>query len=419
MNCSTKISLRGESGGILVVTLMIVFAVAVMGAALSMMSSTDLKISGNQRFSARAFNSAEAGLSEAIHRLTLADPTMATIGGWTGNIAIGDSEPYDPNWEARIYLTSPATAPVVKGVFTTGTIQDPNDDYMAYSSGSGTNDVLTIVHKWDDVDNDNVRDPGEVVLYDPGMVPPENLATGFPVEIVTVTARHAGANRTLEAEVTRRTVLGRTLAALYSDHAVEITGNPGICGHNHDVNTPDGTKPNGCFAWHLGGGHLPGVTTTGDDVDVGGTADVIGDPAPTDTSSSNSFYSVAEVLGLSDQELKQLLASADFTAPANPMHGISYVQGDAHINSNWEGSGLMYVTGDMIVNGDFSYKGLIYIEGDLKITGAPWLLGSTIVRGKADYTFSAGNAAILYSGEALKSYVGRYMPAILLSWREL
>lgn len=410
-----------ERGSVLVVTLLIIFAVGVIGATLAMLSSMDLKISGNQRVTTQALGVAEAGLSEAIHRLSLANPTNATIGGWTGNIAIGNPPPYDPNWEARLYLTAPGSAPAGSGsIVTTGTIQDPNQTYLQYSRASGTEDLLTIRHKWRDRNADGVRDANEVVRYDPEQIPPENFTSGHPVEIVTVTGRMAQGERVIQAEVTKRKLTARTMAALYIDKAIRITGNPGICGHNHALNTPPGTKPNACFAWHEAQGHLPGIATTGDVIDIqGGAADVEGSPTPTDSSSANPFYTLAELLGLSQDELNQILANADNTSVVNPLNGITYLTGNAHINANTVGSGLVYCTGDLTINGTFDFKGLIYVEGDVKANGTVWALGAIVVRGTTDYNTSAGNAAILYSAEAISTNLGQYMPMLVLSWREM
>jgi hypothetical protein len=404
-----------------VVTLLIIFAVGVMGATLAMLSSMDLKISGNQRVTTQALSVAEAGLSEAIHRLSMANPTNATISGWTGNVAIGDPPPYDPNWEARLYLADPGSVPAASGsIVTTGTIQDPNRTYLQYSRTSGTDGVLTIRHKWNDRNADGVKDADEVVRYDPEQIPPENFTSGHPVEIVTVTGRMAQAERVIQAEVTKRKLTARTMAALYIDKAISITGNPGICGYNHDVNTPAGASPNACFAWHEGQGHLAGIATTGDDIDIqGGAADVEGSPTPTDSSSSNPFYSLAELLGLSQDELNQILASADNTSVVNPLNGITYLTGNHQINANTVGNGLVYCTGDLIINGTLNFKGLIYVEGDVLANGTVWALGAIVVRGKTDYNTSAGNAAILYSAEAISTNLGQYMPMLVLSWREM
>jgi hypothetical protein len=421
MRSHTARVMESDNGSILVVTLLILFAVVVIGSTLAMVSSMDLKIAGNQRVTAQALPVAEAGLNEAIQRIAIKNPTIMTVGGWTGNVAIGDSKPYNPNWEVRLYLTGPGSAPAGSGnIVTTGTIQDPSQPYLQYSTANGGNGLLTIRHKWVDRDGDGVRDPDEIVRYDPAVVPPENFASGFPVEIVTVTGRRAMGERTIQAEVTKRTLLARTLGAIYSDHAVDITGDPSICGYNHDVNTAVGTTPNACFGDHMATGNLPGITTTGDDVHISGAAaDVLGDPAPTDSASTNPWYTLAEVLGLSQGEIDQILANADNTTITNPFDGITYIDGDANIMSNTVGSGLLYVTGDLMAAGTFIFKGLIYVEGDLQFTGTPWILGTMIVKGTADYTFSAGNAAVLYSKDAIQQYVGQAMPAIVLSWREL
>ena len=410
-----------ERGSVLVITLLIMFAVGVMGATLAMLSSMDLKISGNQRVTTQALDVSEAGLNEAIHRLALANPTNATVGGWTGNIAIGDPPPYDPNWEARLYLTDPGSAPSASAsIVPTGTIQDPNGTYLQYSRATGTDDLLTIRHKWTDRNGDNAKDANEVVRYDPEQIPPENFTSGHPVEIVTVTGRMGLAERTIQAEVTKRKLTARTMAALYIDKAIRITGNPGICGYNHRIDTPSGAKPNACFAWHEGNGDLPGIATTGDDIDIqGGAADVEGDPTPTDSSSSNPFYTLAELLGLSQDELNQILANADNTSVTTPLDGITYLTGTHHINSNLVGHGLLYCTGDLFVNGTMEYEGLIYVEGDVTINGTFWGLGAIVVRGVTDYNTSAGNAALLYSAEAISQNLGQYMPMIVLSWREL
>jgi hypothetical protein len=421
MRGGKKVRIGNERGSVLVVTLLIMFAVGVMGATLAVISSMDLKISGNQRVTTQALDVSEAGLNEAIHRLSLANPTNATIGGWTGNIAIGDPPPYDPNWEARLYLTDPGSAPSPSGsIVTTGTIQDPNGTYLQYSRPSGTDDLLTIRHKWRDRNGDGTKDANEVVRYDTEQIPPENFTSGYPVEIVTVTGRMGQAERMIQAEVTKRKLTARCMAALLIDKPIRINGNPAICGYNHRIGTPVGIKPAACFAWHEGSGNLPGVATTGDEIDVkGGSADIEGEPTPTDSSSSNPFYSLAETLGLSQDDLNQLLANADNTSITNPLNGITYLTGDQHVNSNIVGSGLIYCTGDLNVNGTFDFKGLIYIEGDAKINGTFWALGAIIVRGKTSYNTNTGNAAILYSAEAISQALGQYMPMIVLSWREL
>ncbi len=420
MNGKINGNLKAESGNVLVVTLLVLFAISVIGATLAMVSSMDLKISGNQRTTTQSLFIAEAGLNEAIHRISLPNPTNVAVAGWTGNVAISDSEPYDPHWKTYIYLTSPGTAPAAGGsIVSTGTLQDPNNSYLEYSQRTGTNDVLTIEHKWDDRDGDGSKDVNEVVRYDPLMIPPENFSSGFPVEVITVAGHSADGERVIQAEVTKRMMVARTLGALYVDKAVKLTGNCAFCGHNHDLNTPPGTRPNGCVAWHLSSANLPGVTSTGDVVKTQGSADILGDPQPIDDDAGNPFYTLAEVLGLTNAETASILARADNTSIVAPLDGITYIQGDASINSSLVGEGLLYVTGDLKASGSFIYTGLIYVEGDVSFTGTPWVLGSMIVRGTSNFNFSAGNAGVLYSKDAITNVLSGIMPCIVLSWREM
>lgn len=412
--------MSGERGSVLLITILILFAVAVIGTTVSVIASMDLKISGNQRITTEAFTIAEAGLSEAIHRLSLRNPTTATIGGWTGNVAISDAMPYDPYWEARIYLTDPGSAPVGGGsIFNTGTIQDPNSEYLQYSAESGTENVLTIRHKWLDRDANGVRDPGEVVLYDSYQIPPENFVAGFPVEIITVSGRTGSAVRKIQAEVSRKTMSPQVRSALFCDRPLKISGGASFCGFNHDPNIPVETLPADCFNWHIQTGSLPGIRTTGDVVDTTGSSGIYGVPVATDSSATNQWMSLAEVLTVGDGELRELLANADNKSVVDPLDGITFIDGDADISSQTVGSGLVYVTGDCHLNGDLVFTGLIYIEGDLKINGGAWVLGSVVVSGQTDKQAGSGSAAILYSEDAVKNALSLSLPAIILSWREL
>lgn len=174
-----------------------------------------------------------------------------------------------------------------------------------------------------------------------------------------------------------------------------------------------------CDTYHLSSGHLPGVTSTGDEIKTQGSADIKGYPTPVDNSPGNPFYSLTETLGLPQSDVNRILAGADNTKIVSPLDGITYIVGNAKINSNLAGEGLLYVTGDLHASGNFVYKGLIYVEGDVHLTGSPWILGSMIVRGTSDFNFSAGNAAILYSSEAITRALDASMPAIMLSWQDM
>jgi hypothetical protein len=411
---------RNERGNVLVIALLLVFATFIIGSMLAMMSGTDLKIAGNQELGTEAQFAAEAGLAEAVHRISVPNPTNAVVGGSTINISLADDvKPYDPAYKAYITMSSAGNPTKTGSIFTAGTLQDLSGDPIAYSHPSGTNEVITIEHKWDDLDGDGVREVGEIVLYDPAQVPPENFTKGNPVDVITVTGRKAASRKTVQVEVTRLRLLAKTLGALYTDKAVEVKGTSDFCGWNHDINTPVGTTPNACFAYHLGDGHLSGVTTTGDTVTKKGSADIEGSPNPTNTDPANPWYTLAEVLGLTQGDVNEILANADHTSVVKNLDGVTYLQGNHTANATTIGHGLLYCTGDLSINGGFKYWGLIYVEGDCKITGTPWIEGTVIVKGTSDFNFNAGNAGLLYSEDAISQYVGLLMPMVTIAWRDL
>ena len=413
-------AVRNERGNALVMAILLVFAASAIGAMVSLMSATDMKISGNQERSTEALFVAEAGMSEAVHRLGAPYPTNAVVGGQTINISIADEKPIDPDYKAYIRMVAPGANPTFVGnTLSAGTLQDLNGDVLQYSRDAGTDGVVMVEHKWEDLDGDNTREAGEIVLYDQSRIPPENFTTGNPVDIVTVTGRKGTTQRVIQAEVTRLRLVAKTLGAMYTDKALTVSGNSHFCGWNHDLNMPQGTVQNACFGYHESEGHLAGVTTTGDVVDQKGATDVDGSPTSTDTNPANPWYTLAEVLGLSNEETQEVLDNADHNSIVNPLDGVTYIQGNATINSTVIGHGLLYVTGDVTINGGFKYWGLIYIEGDCKVTGTPWIEGSVIVKQSADFNFSAGNCGVFYSEEAISQWVGSVMPMVTLSWRDM
>jgi hypothetical protein len=409
-----KTTINNDRGNVLMTALLLVFASSIIGATVVMLSSTDLKISGKQGHETQALFVAEAGLAEAVHRLGLANPTV--MGGY--NVAIGDLPPYDPDW--KVYVQLHNNAPTSDGSTSyVGTLQDLSGEHLAYSVASGTDDVISIEHKWEDLDADGIHDADEVVRFDPSRVPPENFETGFPIDIVTVKGQSGQGERTLQADVTRQVMMTKAMGAFYTDKALEIKGNSAFCGWNHPVGIPEGIRPNECFAYHTGDGHLGGITTTGDEVKIkGGKKDIEGDP-PVDDDATNPWYSLAELLGITQSQLNDLLAKPDFTAPADLMDGITYIQGDATLNAGMVGHGLIYITGNVTINGGFIYYGLIYIEGDAQITGTPWILGSVSVKGTADFRFTAGTGGVLYSAESIATYIGQLFPMQVLAWRDI
>lgn len=414
--------LADESGAALVVALVMLLGLAAMAMAAVTVSSSDYVVAGNQRQRTMALHVAEAGLHEAMHRLAEAPGSTATIGGQDTDISIYDpSDPPDPNWNARIFLRAPGAAPQINGsAFVTGTIQTAGD-YIEYSDANDPAEALLIRHKLRDFDGDGVP---EVALYDPSRIPQENPSTGWPIERVTVRGREGQALRIIQADVVRFPINPNVTAALMANGTVDLRGNVTVCGHNHRIDTPPGTAIPGCSpAWDEVNGNLTGVMTTGGAVETKGSTDLLGSPSPTDTDPTNQFQSLAQALGLSDQELRDILARADRTSLSGggPWDGITHIQGDQKITGG-NGSGLLYVEGDLDIAGNFEWTGLIYVEGAMKCTGTISVLGGIMVRGGGQVVavdFGSGTPNILYSRAALVQTLMAAMDYIVLSWKEM
>jgi len=410
---------ESERGSTLLVVMALLLALGFAAGALVLTTTGDLKSAGESRRGTQAQFAAEAGIQEAMHRLAMVAGTTITVNSRTFDPAIGDTnDPLDPDWEARICVpvgTLPTS--LDPSVVHTPTVQETTQSLDYAQDGR----LLTIRHKWIDLNGDSVRDPEEMVLYDPAEVPPENFVSGSPVEVIEVEGHRAEARRRLRVEVTRHPFSPNVNAAISSDRGVDVRGNVSICGYNHRATTPVGTdldsgpcSPN----FDVADGHLPAIMTTGDDVDRRGSSDLLGYPTVTDTSSTNPFYSLAASLGVDQGVIDQILENADNTSITDPLDGITYIQGDATCN-NMEGEGLLYVDGDLRITGNFVYKGLIYVEGDLSITGTPWILGAVMVRGRSDYAFSGGAPAVLYSKDMIRIALESALDFVVLSWKEI
>jgi hypothetical protein len=421
-----------ERGAGLVIAILTVVALFALGTALVFLTRTDVNISKHQTLHVEALYVAEAGVEEALHRLALPNPTNITVNGSSINASIQDpSRPPDPNWKARIFLCSPGGEPAAPvGEYHTCTIQDATD-WLEYSSGSDLTAALTIEHKWQDLDGDGTREDGEIVLYDGSRYPPQNFTSGTPVEVVTVTAKSATAEREILVEATRLPLNVNARAALFCNMGVNVRGNVSICGHDHAYNTPHYTMIPACKAFEycsnrtdcINTGCVFGVMTTGDPIDKRGTTDLGGCPSPEDTSSSNQFLTLAETLGIEPEQLAEILTQADYTTADvdDPQQGITYIDNEGGADAMWNnggGTGLLYVTGNFQTSGNFMWKGLVYIEGNYTIVGTPSIIGAVIVRGVSAWAFSGGNPCILFSSEALDYYLRQHLKYVKIGWKE-
>jgi hypothetical protein len=250
---------------------------------------------------------------------------------------------------------------------------------------------------------------------------------------VTVTARSATAERAIKVEATKFPLNVNARAALLCDMGVDVRGNVTVCGHDHAYNTPHYTMYPNCQAFEycgpplhsncVGQGCLVGVMTTGDIIDRRGSTDLDGEPSAEDTSSTNQFLTLAETLGIEQEDLDEILANADYFAVAvdDPQEGITFVDNAGGSDASWNngnGTGLLYVTGNFNTHGNFTWRGLVYVEGDFVMSGTPSIVGAVVVKGVSAWAFTGGDPCIHYSSEALDYYLRQSLHYVKIGWKE-
>jgi hypothetical protein len=211
-----------------------------------------------------------------------------------------------------------------------------------------------------------------------------------------------------------------------ADVGINFSGNSDVCGHNHSMNTPVGTKGRPpCNAWELGYGDLPGAWSGGT-ITSGGSAVQNGNPPTID--GQTGFYSGPwDVFSMTQAEFFSWVGAPLGSEPAPPT-GIYYLDNNGTTQDQsgnfayhgGDGDGLLYIDGDMTLNGNFNFKGLVYIEGDLQINGVCWILGGLVVKGVTTIKIANGDCTVLYSEDAISQNISKYGGQFVnIAWREI
>lgn len=238
---------RGEEGGfVIVLSLLVLFALTLLGIASIMSSSIEAKISTNENFANQALYAADAGLAHALTALN-----DGTIPGLPND----EEDPFydNPIWSWPADSDSDlATKSEASGDYVVQALRTPADPSVV-----GTVPA-TLRYRWymnfkkdlEDLDGDG--DTAEYVLYNQHFHYPQSQfsADGYPViEVVSegyvrgYTVSAAGAVISVEDKAERRLALelGRNTfdvtveGALTARSNVELSGNITLDGRNHDL----------------------------------------------------------------------------------------------------------------------------------------------------------------------------------------
>jgi len=413
MTRALRPGLRGRSGderGVaLVMALLVLLVMALLAAVLMMSVSINRKVAGHDLRMAKALNTAEAGVGEALSRIR------------SGDLALPAN---NPRAVGQIFLCPAGSVPVLGTDSIAVETKQPVGQWLNYSPATPGPDVLTIQYK---------TDAARTVIfrYDQNATPPVNTTTGFPIYVINATGKQGSAVKRVVTEIIQKPVNVLCKGAFVADHDIDFVGNAVVCGFNHSANTPAWYGENGrlgtnsCVPYEMNNGtDLYGSWTSGL-TNNGGGAFQQGAPTANAASQVGFYTGPWDAFAMSQVDFYSWVGVPKTSVPPN-LNAITYLDNDG-IGQNqsgaWgihaaDGEGMLYVDGDLTINSTLTYKGLVYVEGDLILNGQAWILGGLVVRGKTSVKMNGG-ATVLYSSEAISIALAKYGGQfVTLSWRE-
>ena len=418
---------KGQEGGVLVISLLLLMGLTALGAAFMTTSRTEVQISGNVITYAQALSHAEAGLNEAVARLAVpssphyvAEDMTAPNPGWGRYIVLekGNST-QDPDFgktatDGLDNDLDAATDEASESYPEVLSVQSDFHDPLAYPwikvnyCLDGGNNIV----RYGDHDNNRATPPRR------------NSTFGQPIVTVTARGEQGPANRTLEVDLVRPPAFDIRACIYTEDDDFLFGGNSFlVSGQDFDPATGD-TVP--------GSTRLPAIITTADVdkliasvghqeadqiIGSGGEPDV--QAAPEDLNLEwyvDTWGRLADFHYVGDtKNLDNVNVWGDFGD-----YCVVYVEdGDLTLKGDSMGGGLMMVDGNLKVAGSFTWYGVVIVLGDIYFKGGGsgiHIYGGVFSNG-VNLNTVVGTADIMYSSEAidrLKSLRG----VLPLSWKE-
>lgn len=405
--------LPNESGNAMIIALLVLFLLTSVGISYIAVTKGDKQIAGNQMTSTQAFSYAEAGLSEALLRMS--DPNDTGTGNYIGQAAGTVS----PGW-GKYIVNDPGNAgldPQYNATLSDGLDNNLNavtDEGMEHYPETGSKQATMALMSKLDYPWVKVRyklNAANQVLYfgdhdgNPSTPPRENVTgAGVPELVVTAAGRKGKGAKTVTVEAVKWP-LPPVPGSVYAEGNMSFTGNSFyIDGHDHNPTAPydtiAGAAPLAGISSPNNAGPITAAITGQQTDNVQGTGS---DPSVQTSPVNLDLPAIAAAW----VQMANLTYPANTTNPDMSGWGtigdlkVVHVAGDLNMQNNGSGAGVLVIDGDFHLGGTINYNGLVIVLGNVDIQGggnAQNIIGGLMVQGTLTGTTNmAGNVKCLYS----------------------
>ncbi|MDZ4806545.1 MAG: pilus assembly PilX N-terminal domain-containing protein [Candidatus Eisenbacteria bacterium] len=417
-----------ERGNVMVGALLMLLLISAMGVSYVALSKTETGIAGSEKRHVQSMFSAEAGVAEAVMRMSSSDstiyfgqdPNTTPTPGW-GRYMVqsnGNSS-QDPSYDATLSDSLSNDGD--------GTIDESGEYYAEVLSVQDNANRLP--YPWVRVSY-RLDASRNVILYgdhdlNAATDPRPNLVRGFPIIKVASEGNQGTSQRLIEVEAVRAPFTVPN-AAIYSESDnFKFNGTQFlISGQDWDPVT-DTVVP--------GSSEVQGIETTANPTNIinqlgnNQTNNVEGSGAEPSVAVATVNYDIDALIAQYSPLADNVHAGGTVSNGQIPDWGgwndyrIVHVTADLHITGDVVGGGLLLLEGDLTCTGQFTWYGLIINTGEIAFSGGGagiHLFGALMSEGGISTNTVGGNADIKYSSEAL-SKLTAFNPYRVSAWTEL
>lgn len=419
-----------QSGNALVGALLVLLVLTAVGTAYVALSRTETQIAGHERRHVQSMFNAEAGVGEALARMSNSQDTTAYFGE---DLNAG---PATPGWGRYVVMAGGNSAGDPERGLVEADSLDNDGDGQIDEDGESYPEVTT-----SQTGSDQVRYPWvrvsyrltparQVVLFgdhdaDPSTAPVPNLSRGLPILRVASQGDQGTARRRVEVEAVKMPFNAPRAAVYAESDDFKFNGTQFL------ISGKDWDPATGVPV--VGAAEVPGIETTENPATIAGElhANQINnvEGVGTEPAVTSAAYDY-DLEGMVDsyKEMADIVHPGGTIANGSlPAWGgideyhIVHVTDDLHISGNAVGGGLLLLEGDLTVSGSFTWYGMIINLGTITFTGGGGdihIYGSVLTTGGLGTNVVGGNADILYSSLAL-SKLASFSPYKVSAWTEL